>query len=56
MKHQFLSMYDELVDEVYLFFFEQTQNKNTSKNLTEQAFIKTWQHLTQGTKLTLLHR
>lgn len=42
---RFLTAYESFVNEIFLYFFMKTRERETAKQLTQEAFRKTWHEI-----------
>ncbi len=48
---RFNQIYDQYVDKIYRFIYLKVNSEDMAKDLTSEAFIKTWQSLTVGQEI-----
>lgn len=52
IEKQFVSLYDQYADAIFRFCFFKTGDREVAKDLTQDVFIKVFNHLTKGEMIT----
>ncbi|MBX4198092.1 hypothetical protein KW782_02030 [Candidatus Parcubacteria bacterium] len=49
--NNFLTAYDSFVNEIFLYFFTKTLQRDAAKSLTQEVFTKTWNDLSEQSEM-----
>lgn len=53
-KEEFIKAYDELADSLFRFCFFKISDREKAKDLVQETFLKTWQHVMKGEEISNL--